>query len=143
MCPARHATCVADESVKPILPPLEEAIRHTPHGLKTFLVTAYGLPFTDGGFGNKMREWCDAADLPQCTAHGLKKAAATICAEMGASDRQMMALFDWSSESMATVYTRKANKAKLAAGAAGALGSFSWDRLAEVSRKVEGVPSGS
>jgi hypothetical protein len=48
-----------EESVKPkpILPPLEEATQVTPHGLKTYLVTAYGLPFTDNGFGNKMRDW--------------------------------------------------------------------------------------
>lgn len=96
-----------DESVKPILSPLEEAIRATATGIHTFLVTAYGKPFTDGGFGNKMRQWCNEAGLPHCTAHGLKKAAATICAEMGASDRQMMALFDWTSEKQATTYTRK------------------------------------
>jgi integrase len=132
-----------DESVKPILPPLDEAIRATAHGIKTYLVTSRGLPFSDGGFGNKMREWCDEAGLPQCTAHGLKKAAATMCAELGASDRQMMALFDWTSEKMATVYTRKANKSKLAASAAGLLGSFSWDRWLEVSRQDQGVPEPS
>ena len=33
-----------DESVKPILPPLDEALRATAHGLMTFLVTAYGQP---------------------------------------------------------------------------------------------------
>jgi hypothetical protein len=53
-----------DESVKPILPPLDEALRATAHGLKTFLVTAYGEPYMDGGFGNRMREWCDQAELP-------------------------------------------------------------------------------
>jgi hypothetical protein len=88
-----------------------------------------------------MREWCDQAELPQCTAHGLKKAAATICAEMGASTRQE--LFDWETEAMAITYTRKANKAKLAAGAPSALYSFSWDTLAEVSRQVRGIPSAS
>ena len=41
--------------------------------------------------------------LPQCTAHGLKKVAATICANMGATDRQLMALF----EKQANVYTLK------------------------------------
>lgn len=132
-----------DESVKPILSPLAEAIRLTAIGIKTYLVTSQGNPFTDGGFGNKMREWCDEANLHHCTAHGLKKAAATICAEMGATDRQMMALFDWNSEKMANVYTRKANKVRLAAGAANALVSFSWEALAEVSRQAEGVPNPS
>jgi integrase len=130
-----------DESVKPILPPLEAAIGATPHGLKTYLVNAHGSPFTDGGFGNKMRQWCDEAELPQCTSHGLKKAAATICADLGATDRQMMALFDWTTEKQATTYTKKANRNKMAAAAGALLGSFSWDQFAvEVSRQAEGVP---
>jgi integrase len=132
-----------DESVKPILPPLDEAIRATPHGIKTYLLTGQGKSFTDAGFGNKMREWCDEAKLPQCTAHGLKKAAATICADLGASDRQMMALFDWTSEKMATTYTRKANKSKLAASAANLLGSFSWDAWLDLSREAQVVPGAS
>lgn len=132
-----------DESVKPILPPLDEALRATAHGLKTFLVTAYGKPFTDGGFGGKMREWCDQAGLPHCTAHGLKKAAAAICAEMGATDRQMMALFDWSSEKQATTYTKRANRTSMAAAAGALLASFSWARLAEVSRQEQSVPGPS
>ncbi|MBV8971209.1 MAG: integrase, partial [Sphingomonadaceae bacterium] len=59
-----------------IAPQLLEAIVATPRapGQLTFLVTDRGLPFTNAGFGNKMREWCDAAGLPQCSAHGLRKA---------------------------------------------------------------------
>ena len=90
-----------------------------------------------------MREWCDQAELPHCTAHGLKKAAAAICAEMGATDRQMMALFDWSSEKQATTYTKKANRTSMAAAAGALLASFSWARLAEVSRQEQGVPGPS
>jgi hypothetical protein len=40
----------------------------------------------------------------------LKKAAATIAAENGATTRQLMAMFDWTTESMAEVYTRAAEK---------------------------------
>jgi integrase/recombinase XerD len=54
--PKKTSYVCAEESVKPILPPLAEALRRTPIGLKTFLVTAYGEPFTDAGFGNRMRE---------------------------------------------------------------------------------------
>ena len=57
---------------------------------------------------------CDEAGLPQCTAHGLRKVGATICADAGASDRQLMALFDWTSEKQATTYTASADKKKLA-----------------------------
>ena len=61
----------------------------------TFLQTEYGKPFTEAGFGNWFRDRCDEAGLPQCTAHGLKKASATIAAENGATTRQLMAMFDW------------------------------------------------
>jgi len=98
-------------------------------GLRTFLVTQGGKPFSDAGFGNKMREWCDQAKLPECSSHGLKKIAATIRAEAGATDRQMMALFDWSSEKMASVYTSKANKVRLAQAGAATLATFSLDAL--------------
>jgi hypothetical protein len=40
----------------------------------------------------------------------LKKAAATIAAENGATTRQLMAMFGWTTESMAEVYTRAAEK---------------------------------
>jgi hypothetical protein len=82
----------AEPSVKPILAPLAQAIKNTPIGLKTFLVTS------DAGFGNKMRERCDEAGLPEYSAHGLKKIGATICADLGATDRMLMAPFDWKSE---------------------------------------------
>ena len=127
--PRKTAYRRVKESVKPILEPLDRALAATPTGIETFLVNAYGRPFTDAGIGNRVREWCDRAGLPECTAHGLKKIAATLCAEAGATPRQMMDLFDWSSESMATVYTRKANKRRMAGQAGGLLGgSFSWER---------------
>jgi hypothetical protein len=52
--------------------------------------------------------------LPNYTAHGLKKAGATIAAENGATTRQLMAMFDWDTPSMAGVYTRAAEKKRLA-----------------------------
>lgn len=128
--PRKTAHMRAEASIKPVLPPLADAIRATKTaGLRTFLVTHGGKPFSDAGFGNKMREWCDQAGLPECSSHGLKKIAATICAEAGATDRQMMALFDWSSEKMASVYTSKANKVRLAQAGAAALATFSLDAL--------------
>ena len=42
-------------------------------GTETYLVTSFGRAFTAKGFGNKMREWCDEAGLPDCTSHGLRK----------------------------------------------------------------------
>ena len=85
-------------------------------------MTSFGKPYIHAGLG----KWCNEAGLPECSSHGLKKAAATICANMGATDRQLMALFDWQSEKQANVYTLKANKTKLAADCARLLGQFFW-----------------
>jgi integrase len=101
-------------SEKPILPQLAEVIDASPTGDLTFLVTAAGKPFTSAGFGNWFRERCNEAGLPQCSAHGLRKAGATIAAENGATDRQLMAMIDWSSAAQATVYTATADRKRLA-----------------------------
>ncbi len=103
-----------DISEKPILGPLAAAIAAGPTGDLTFLVTEYGKPFTANGFGNWFRQRCDEAALPHCTAHGLRKAAATIAAENGASTPQLMAIFDWATPSQAEPYIRAANRKRMA-----------------------------
>jgi hypothetical protein len=35
-----------------------------------WLVTQHGRPFTVAGFGDTMRQWCDEAGLPHCSAQG-------------------------------------------------------------------------
>ncbi len=112
----RHRRLTASE--KPILPILRGIIDASPTGAMTYLETAYRRPFTDAGFGGRMRKWCDAAGLPHCTAHGLRKAGATIAANNGATDRQLMALYDWETASQATTYTRQADKKRMAGEAA-------------------------
>lgn len=105
-------------SEKPVLPVLAEIINASPTGDLTFLVNEYGQSFTAAGFGNWFRKRCNEAGLPHCSAHGLRKAGATLAAEAGATDRQLMALFDWTSASQATVYTAAADRKKLAKQAA-------------------------
>lgn len=107
-----------EPSEKPILPVLADVIARSPTGDLTYLVTEYGKAFTAAGFGNWFRECCDEAGLPDCSAHGLRKAGATIAAENGATDRQLMALYDWTSEKQANVYTAAANRKRLAGQAA-------------------------
>mgnify|MGYP003385770557 CR=1 FL=1 len=82
-----------------------------------YLVNEWGRPFTAAGFGNKFRDWCDQAGLPQCSAHGVRKADATLAAENGATTHELMAMFRWDSIQQAEHYTRKANQGKLATSA--------------------------
>lgn len=101
----------------PVLPELKAVIDASPAGNMTFLVTEFGAPFTDAGFGNWFRDRCDEAKLPQCSAHGLRKAGATIAAENGATEHQLMAIYGWESPKQAAVYTKKANRKRLAGDA--------------------------
>ena len=97
--------------------PAQNIIEASPCGDMTYLVNELGHPFTDGGFGNKFRDWCDQANLPHCSAHGLRKAGATIAANNGATARQLMAIFGWDTIKQAEHYTRKADQTKLAQAA--------------------------
>jgi hypothetical protein len=71
-----------------------------------------------------MRAWCDQAGLPQCTAHGLRKAGATIAAELGATTPQLMAIYDWSTPAQAEPYIRAANRKRMARDAVPLLTAF-------------------
>ncbi|MCD0416054.1 hypothetical protein LOC51_02400 [Rubrivivax sp. JA1024] len=82
-------------SQKPWLPVLADIVSRSPCGSLTFVEAAQGKPFTAVGFGNWFRDRCDEAGLPQCAAHGLKKAGATLAAQNGATASQLMAMFDW------------------------------------------------
>ena len=67
----------------PIAPELAEALALVPRTNMTFLLTERGAPFTTAGFGNWFRDRCDEAGLPQCSAHGLRRLAATRLANAG------------------------------------------------------------
>jgi integrase len=104
----------------PIFPELRASIDATKTGDLTFLVAERGRPYMSPiVFGRRFRLWCDEAGLSdQCTAHGVRKAGATIAANDGASARELMAMYGWSRISMAESYTRNADQAKLARAAA-------------------------
>ena len=101
----------------PILPELRAIIDATPSGHLTYIVTQFGKPFTANGFGNWFRKQCNAAGLLRCSAHGLRKAGATIAAENGATEHQLMAIYGWESPKQAAIYTRKADRKRLAGDA--------------------------
>lgn len=94
----------------PILPQLAATIAATPSGHLTFLVSKLGKPFSVAGFGMRFRDWCDAAGLPECTAHGLRKIAAVRTAQNGATPAQLMAIFGWRDIKQAELYTRAADQ---------------------------------
>jgi integrase len=104
----------------PILPELARVIAATKTGDMTFVATASGGPMRKESFGNWFREACAAAGVPG-SAHGLRKAGAARAASNGATVAQLNAIFGWSDSQMASLYTKSADRVRLAKEAIGKL----------------------
>ncbi|HEX4302894.1 MAG TPA: tyrosine-type recombinase/integrase [Rhizomicrobium sp.] len=98
----------------PVLPVLLAELERAPKDSLLYIENRYGRDFSAKGFGNWFKDACTSAGLPQCSAHGLRKAGATILAELGATPHQLMAIYGWSSVKEAERYTKKAQGKKLA-----------------------------
>jgi integrase len=98
----------------PMHPKLALALRSVPRTNLTFLVTQYGAPFSPESFSNWFRAQCNMASLPQCSAHGLRKAAATRMANAGCTSDQIKAITGHKSLSEVAHYTKAADQRRLA-----------------------------
>jgi integrase len=98
----------------PIVAPLRAAIDACPPKGLTFIETTYGRPFTAAGFGNWFRDRCNEADLLHCSAHGLRKAAATRLADAGCTVHEIKAITGHKSLSEVQRYTKAADQKRLA-----------------------------
>lgn len=113
-----------------IAPQLIEAIvAMPPKPALCFLVNDTGKPFTNAGFGNKMREWCDEAGLPHCTAHGLRKATMRRMAELDMGNQTMKAMSGHTNDDEVARYTREANQKRMADTAVSALARWEMSNL--------------
>jgi integrase len=105
----------------PLLPQLQATLDAGPTGDLAFIVTRRGTPWSKGALGTEFVAAARAAGVVGKSAHGMRKAAATRAAENGATERELEAIFGWSGGRMATLYTKSANRSRLAAGAIGKL----------------------
>jgi integrase/recombinase XerD len=80
----------------------------------TFLLTQFGKPFTANGFGNKFKDWCRQADLPHCSAHGVRKATSTALAESGATPHEIMSITGHQTLEEVERYTKAVSRRKTA-----------------------------
>jgi integrase len=100
----------------PILPALDEILQAGPCGDLAFICGENSGPLTKESFGNVFREACDAAGVAK-SAHGVRKIGATRAANNGATVAELEAIFGWQGGGMASLYTRAADRARLAKGA--------------------------
>jgi integrase len=98
----------------PILPILQRTLDAGPIGDLAFICGKTGKPFTKESFGNAFKEACVKAGIPNKSAHGCRKIAATRAAENGATVAQLNAIFGWRGTAMASLYTEAAERKRLA-----------------------------
>jgi integrase len=98
----------------PIHPDLQEILVAVERTNLTFLMTSRGAPFSAHVFGNWFKLQCKLAGLPHCSAHGLRKSAATRLANAGCSMDQIRAITGHKSLSEVANYTRAVDQKRLA-----------------------------
>lgn len=97
----------------PILPVLENTLKNSPTGDLAFICGSNGQPLTKESFGNYFRRACEKAGVSK-SAHGVRKISATRAANAGATVAQLKALFGWSDDKMPSLYTKTADRVRLA-----------------------------
>jgi integrase len=111
----------------PILPALDEILQAGPCGDLAFICGERGQPLTKESFGNLFRDACNAAGVKK-SAHGVRKIGATRAANNGATVAELEAIFGWQGGGMASLYTRAADRARLAKGAMSKLGGTAGEQ---------------
>lgn len=119
----------------PILDALAETLAAGPCGDLTFIAGENARPLTKESFGNLFRDACRAAGVPG-SAHGVRKIAATRSANAGATVAQLEAIFGWQGGTMASLYTREADRRRLALEAMHTLENEKRTSIVAPKRKV-------
>jgi integrase len=102
----------------PITPELAAALDKVPAGNLTFLMTAWGAPFTAAGFGNAFRQWREEAGLSRdCVMHGLRKAQCRLLAEKGCTPHEIASISGHITLAEVQRYTKDADQLRLARAA--------------------------
>ena len=99
----------------PVLPELAEIIAAGPIGELSIIASKKGQRLRKEVVGTLFKEACKAAGIHGKSAHGIRKAAATRAANNGATVATLEAIFGWEGGQMAALYTRAADRKRLAA----------------------------
>ncbi|TPW26159.1 integrase [Martelella alba] len=84
------------------------------HHLAFLTTPVHGRPFKSAAsFGNWFGKMCAEAGISP-RAHGLRKKGAIDLAELGGTTEELKARFGWKSDAMAGLYTREADRRRLA-----------------------------
>lgn len=113
----------------PILPVLQAALSAGPCGDLAFICGTRGEPLTKQSFGNAFRAACRASGLEKKSAHGVRKIGAIRAALNGATVAELNAIFGWTGDRMAALYTEAADRIRLARRAMSKLDGTSSEQI--------------
>ena len=94
---------------------MAEIIAAGPIGELSIIASKKGQPLRKEVVGTLFKKACQAAGITDKSAHGIRKAAATRAANNGATVATLEAIFGWEGGQMAALYTRAADRKRLAA----------------------------
>lgn len=120
----------------PIHPRLAASLARAPAGQMLFLTTQFGVGFTAAGFGNWFKSACRDAGLSHCSAHGLRKSAATRLADAGCTESQIMAVTGHQTAKGVQRYTAKRDQRRLATDAMSKIGTESEQKMANPANRL-------
>ncbi|MFN4101618.1 MAG: tyrosine-type recombinase/integrase, partial [Pararhodobacter sp.] len=120
----------------PLAPELRKLLETLPRDAGTFLQTLEGKQRSAKALTGDMRKWCDAAGLPECTPHGLRKAIARRMAEAGAAPHVIGAVTGHKTLSEVQRYTEAADRDRLGTAGIGLIsGTNPEGKLANLNPK--------
>lgn len=102
------------EVTLPVLAALQATLDVGPIGDLAWICGANGRPFVKESFGNEFSAAAREAGVKK-SAHGVRKIAATIAAENGATGKELDAIFGWTDGGRTSaIYTAAADRKRLA-----------------------------
>ena len=101
------------ENPIPVMPLLREELG-ADYDDMVWLRASHGGPYSSKSLSQKFSAWATDAGLPHLSAHGLRKSVATILAELGMSERTLMATLAHRDPRQAQVYVQDAENRHLA-----------------------------
>ncbi|PLW79105.1 site-specific integrase [Cohaesibacter celericrescens] len=111
----------------PMLPPLLKATRAAKILGMSYILTEHGQSFrSEKALGNRMRKWCEQAGLHHLSSHGVRKAAGELLVHEGCTTYEVMAILGHSESKTSEVYTKGAERRRLAMSALSKLEGMKW-----------------
>jgi integrase len=99
----------------PLTPLLVAALAPLSRDTERVLVSRLGRTFSDNGLTQAMVDWARKAGIPEgYSMHGLRKSLGVKLAEADATTREIMEVLGHSSMEYAELYTREADRLRLA-----------------------------